>query len=104
MLFENIRQKKEILPLTDLQKKMYASVNLRKYDYVISVKLQLKHPIDIDIMESAVLRLMDNQQTLRAVFMNTVQKGPLQIILSEYTAPFYFDNEVPEYGRALIIP
>lgn len=96
MLFENIRQKKEILPLTDLQKKMYASVNLRKYDYVISVKLQLKHPIDIDIMESAVLRLMDNQQTLRAVFMNTVQKGPLQIILSEYTAPFYFDNEVPE--------
>lgn len=96
MLYDDIRQKKEILPLTDLQKKMYASVNIKKYDYVIFVKLQLKHPIDIDIMRSAILRLMDNQQMLRTVFMNTEQKGPLQIVLSKYKAPFYYDSKAPK--------
>lgn len=95
MLFHDIKQNKEILPLTELQKQMFAAVSLEKYDYFISVRISYEDALDPIIMEKVLYELMKRQQALHTIYRNTSRKGPVQVVLSEYVTPFYVDSDAP---------
>lgn len=93
MFFYNIKEDMEnILPLTELQKEMFAAVTLGKCDYMEQIKVYFHQNIDIEILKQALEKMVQTQEALRVVFRMAGTKTPVQILLRKIILPLYIDE------------
>lgn len=96
MFYRNLREEKEeILPLTELQKEMFAAVKLNKCDYLETVKVFFSEKLDIIIAKNVLDKLVQQQQALRTVFRMAGAKEPVQILIKKIILPLYINAEAP---------
>lgn len=96
MFYRNLREdKEEILPLTELQKDMFAAVKLNKCDYLERVKVYFLECINTNLIRKSLEKLVQSQQALRTVFRMAGAKEPVQLLLKQIILPIYFDEDAP---------
>lgn len=96
MFYNNLREEKEdILPLTELQKSIFAAVILNKNDYLEIIKVYFEKEIDVDILKRVLNKIVQEQQALRVVFKMAGAKEPVQILLKRINLPLYFEENIP---------
>ncbi|MDR3185966.1 MAG: aminotransferase class III-fold pyridoxal phosphate-dependent enzyme [Christensenellaceae bacterium] len=97
MIYCDLRaQTIDILPLTQLQQEMYASISLGLCDYKEQIHINLKQTPDCDILRQALENVVSSQPALRSVFRQVTSKKPTQIVLKDIILPFYVDCDPPE--------
>ncbi len=96
MIFRDLNQKNVLLPLTEIQKDMYAAIILQKCDYLVTNTLDLEEAISVPFMHTALEEVMKNQAALCSVFKDIDKLGPVQVVLSETITPFYIDTIAPK--------
>jgi len=82
----------EMFPLTDMQEKMYAAIQLGKCEYLVKITVKVDKKLDEHLLRSALEKMMDMQPALRTVFASSEKNGFVQLVLADYSVPFYTEQ------------